>query len=193
MMGRVTTQPAPATARCFGNDDDLLGQYHDAEWGRPVHGEDALYERLVLEGFQVGLSWALILRRREALREAFEGFDSQAVARFTDDDVARLVQDPGLIRNRAKIRAAITNARAMGALHEAGGTLDGLVWAHVPAAHRRPRDWSEVPTDTPESQALAKDLKRAGFTFVGPVTAYAMMQACGLVNDHVLGCPAVDR
>ncbi len=180
------------SARCFGDGDPLYEAYHDTEWGVPVHGEAALFERIALEGFQSGLSWLTVLRKRPAFREAFAGFEPEAVARFGDEDVERLLSDAGIIRNRAKIRATITNARAVVALHEDGRTLDELFWSFAPpAAARRAAVPAEVPTRTPESIALSKTLKSLGFTFVGPTTAYAAMQACGLVDDHLATCPLV--
>lgn len=162
--------------------------YHDQEWGRVVHGESALYERLTLEAFQSGLAWITILRKREAFRRAFAGFDPDQVAAFTPGDEARLLADAAIVRNGAKIRAATANARAVVALREAGG-LDALVWSFAPEpAPRRPASTAQVPATTPESIALAKALKRGGFAFVGPTTAYAAMQACGLVDDHLQGC-----
>jgi DNA-3-methyladenine glycosylase I len=155
-----------------------------------VHGERELFERLVLEAFQTGLSWITVLRRREAFRLAFAGFNPEAVAAYTDVDVERLLQNRGIVRNRMKIEAAISNARALARLHGQSGTLEDIVWSHRPAGHRRPRTWADVPSQTEESAALTRALKQAGFRFVGPVTAYAAMQACGLVNDHLLGCPA---
>lgn len=169
-----------------GSAPDYLA-YHDEEWGVPVHGESALFERLTLEAFQSGLAWITILRKRPAFRSAFAGFDADAVAAFGDDDRERLLADAGIVRNRAKIDAALTNARAVVALRERGG-LDDLVWSHAPRAHRPPRSGAEVPATSPESVALAKALKKAGFAFVGPTTMYAAMQACGLVDDHVVGC-----
>ncbi|WP_084106351.1 DNA-3-methyladenine glycosylase I [Demequina sp. NBRC 110056] len=178
--------------RCFGAGDPLYEAYHDDEWGHPVHGDDALYERMVLEGFQSGLAWVTILRKREAFREAFARFSPPAVAAFTEKDVERLMEDAGIVRNRRKIEAAITNARAVVALQEAGGSLDDVVWSHRPAPREsRPADWTEVPASTDESKALAKELKSLGFVFVGPTTMYALMQACGLVDDHIAGCVAV--
>lgn len=163
-------------------------QYHDEEWGRLVTGESALYERLCLEAFQSGLSWITILRKRPAFREAFAGFDPEAVARFTDADRARLMADAGIVRNRAKIDAAIANARALLDLPD-GESLESLLLAHRPASERpAPRDISDVPAITPESTALAKALKKRGFRFVGPTTAYAMLQATGYVNDHLESC-----
>jgi DNA-3-methyladenine glycosylase I len=163
--------------------------YHDEEWGRPVHGDRALYERITLEAFQSGLSWLTILRKREGFRAAFDGFEPDAVARYGPDDAARLLADPGIVRNRAKVDAAITNARATVALREgAPGGLDALVWSFAPPRRDRRPGPGEVPATTPESVALAKALKRHGFVFVGPTTAYAAMQACGLVDDHLDGC-----
>jgi DNA-3-methyladenine glycosylase I len=162
--------------------------YHDDEWGRPVHGERALYERITLEAFQSGLSWLTILRRREGFRAAFSGFDADRVAGYDEQDVARLLTDTSIIRNAAKIRAAVTNARAVVRLREDGG-LDQLLWSHAPPSReRRPATLADVPAVTPESTALAKALRSHGFAFVGPTTAYATMQACGLVDDHVDGC-----
>ncbi len=177
--------------RCFGDGDPLYEAYHDTEWGIPVRGERELYERVSLEAFQSGLAWITILRKRPAFRAAFAGFDPERVARFTADDVARLLADAGIVRNRAKIEATIANARAMLGLWKRGETLTGLFWAHAPAAaaERRPLTWADVPTQTDESRALATALKAAGFRFVGPTTAYASMQACGLVDDHLAGCP----
>ncbi|MER0242539.1 DNA-3-methyladenine glycosylase I [Streptomyces sp. HSW2009] len=162
--------------------------YHDQEWGRPVHGDDALYERMCLEAFQSGLSWLTILRRRAGFRAAFADFRIKAVAEFTDEDVARLLADPGIIRNRAKIVSAINNARVAREL--AAGELDELIWSYAPdhADRPAPRTFAEVPAITPESTALARDLKKRGFRFIGPTTAYALMQACGLVNDHLADC-----
>jgi DNA-3-methyladenine glycosylase I len=162
--------------------------YHDQEWGVPVHGDRALYERFSLEAFQSGLSWITILRKREGFRAAFAGFDPVAVAGFGAADVERLLADAGIVRNRAKIDATIANARATLDLGEGG--LDDLVWSHAPAARPRPKLFADVPAVTPESTALAKALKRVGFRFVGPTTAYAAMQACGLVDDHLEGCIA---
>jgi len=186
----MTTTTVPF--RCFGTGDPLMEAYHDEEWGRPVHGEDALFERIALEGFQSGLSWAIVLRKRPGFREAFAGFDPVAVAAFGDDDVARLLADPGIVRNRLKIEATIQNARALVGLHEAGRTLDEVLWRHRPESVRpRPTTWEDVPATSPESVALAKELKSLGFRFVGPTTAYASMQACGIVDDHLVGCHSV--
>jgi DNA-3-methyladenine glycosylase I len=161
--------------------------YHDDEWGRPLHGVVPMFERLCLEAFQSGLSWLIILRKREGFRRAFAGFDPERVARFDDADTARLLADAGIVRNRAKIEAARRNARAVLDLEL---PLDELLWSFAPdpAGHRRPRTNAEVPAVTPESTAMAKELKRRGFSFVGPTTCYALMQATGLVNDHLDGC-----
>ena len=163
--------------------------YHDEEWGRPVREDTAIFERLCLEGFQSGLSWLIILRKRENFRAAFAGFDAAAVAAFGEADVGRLLADPGIVRNRAKINAVIVNARA--ALGLPGG-LSALVWKYADELALRttspPRTLADVPAVTPASKALSAELKRHGFTFTGPVTAYATMQACGIVNDHLADC-----
>ncbi len=177
--------------RCFGDGDPLYERYHDEEWGRPVTDERGLFERMALEGFQSGLSWLTILRKREAFRAAFAGFDPDAVARFTGRDVKRLLGDAGIVRNRAKIEATIANAAATVALRAGGPTLPDLVWeVHRPAPRATPpRTFADVPLQVPESVALAKDLRRRGFRFVGPTTLYALMQACGVVDDHLADCP----
>jgi DNA-3-methyladenine glycosylase I len=163
--------------------------YHDDEWGRPVREDGALYEKLCLEAFQSGLSWITILRKREAFRAAFAGFDVDRVAAFGPREVSRLLRDAGIIRNRAKIDATIANARAAVELRDSGGSLTDLIWSFAPSADRpAPRDIAGVPSATDESKELARELKRRGFRFVGPTTAYALMQACGLVNDHLEGC-----
>ncbi len=182
---------ADGLARCrwAGSTADYAA-YHDEEWGRAVHGERALYERFTLEAFQSGLSWLTILRKREAFRAAFAGFDPEVVARYGPTDRARLMGDAGIVRNNAKVDAAIANATAVLRLRDQGG-LDALVWSHRrPGRQRAPRSFADVPARTPESVALAKALKRNGFVFVGPTTAYAAMQACGIVNDHLAGCHA---
>ena len=175
-------------ARCAwaGSTPDYL-DYHDTEWGVPVHGEQALYERLTLEAFQSGLAWITILRKREGFRAAFAGFDPEVVAAFGEDDRARLMADTGIVRNRLKVNAAIHNAGAVLALRERGG-LDELIWSHAPGDHTPPTTTAELRATSPESVALAKGLKKAGFVFVGPTTMYAAMQACGLVDDHLVGC-----
>jgi DNA-3-methyladenine glycosylase I len=164
-------------------------RYHDEEWGRPEHDSRALYEKLCLEAFQSGLSWITILRKREAFRAAFAGFEPERVAAFGDADVARLMADAAIVRNRAKIEAAIANARAVLSLDV---PLSELLWSFAPdpAGRPAPRSSEDVPAVTPESTAMARELKRRGFRFVGPTTAYALMQACGLVNDHLAGCVA---
>ncbi len=162
--------------------------YHDDEWGRAVHGEVALYERLTLEAFQSGLSWLTILRKRESFRAAFEGFDPSVVAAFGPKQVARLMSDAGIVRNRRKIDATIQNARALLALHDDGESLDDLLWSFAPPARARPASLADVPATTPESTALSARLKAHGFVFVGPTTMYAAMQACGLVDDHLVDC-----
>ena len=165
---------------------DLYERYHDEEWGRPVTDDRGLYERMVLEGFQSGLSWLTILRKREGFRAGFAGFEIEAVARFGERDVERLLADSAIVRHRGKIEAAIANARAAAALDV---PLAELVWSFAPSGRRRaPRTRADLPAITPESTALSEELKRRGFRFVGPTTAYAAMQACGLVNDHVAGC-----
>jgi DNA-3-methyladenine glycosylase I len=182
---------AGAELRCFGGDDPLYRVYHDEEWGRPVRDEHGLFERISLEAFQSGLAWITILRKRDNFRAAFADFDPEAVAAFGEKDVARLLADAGIVRNRLKVEATIANARAVLALRDAGTSLPEVVWAHAPAPGRAaPAAWGDVPALTPESTALAKALKRHGFRFVGPTTAYASMQACGLVNDHLAGCVA---
>jgi DNA-3-methyladenine glycosylase I len=164
--------------------------YHDEEWGRPVRGDQVIFERLSLEAFQSGLSWLTILRKRENFRKAFAAFDPSAVAAFGPDDVQRLLSDPGIVRNRAKVNAVITNARA--ALTLPAGLSD-LVWSFAAGPAPPPRTLSDVPAQTPASKGLAAELRKHGFTFTGPVTAYATMQACGLVNDHLADCFARDR
>jgi DNA-3-methyladenine glycosylase I len=159
--------------------------YHDDEWGRPLRGVTAMFERISLEAFQSGLSWLVILRKRPAFRTAFAGFDPAAVAAFGDQDVARLLADAGIVRNRAKIEATVHNARAVLDLDV---PLDELLWSFAPAEHPRPATLADVPAVTPESTGMARELKRRGFRFVGPTTCYALMQAAGLVDDHVAGC-----
>ena len=185
-------------ARCFGDGDPLYEAYHDDEWGLEVRGEHELFERVTLEAFQSGLSWITVLRKRPAFRAAFADFDPRVVAGFGDADVDRLLADAGIVRNRAKITATIANARAVVGLWDQGRTLSELIWSHAPAtdaasatAGVRPVSWTDVPTQTDGSRALAKDLKAAGFRFVGPTTAYATMQACGLVDDHLAMCRVV--
>ncbi|TNC20803.1 DNA-3-methyladenine glycosylase I [Amycolatopsis alkalitolerans] len=174
-------------ARCpWGNSAPDYVAYHDTEWGVELHGRDALYERLCLEAFQSGLSWITILRKREAFRRAFARFAPKKVAKFGEADVARLLADASIIRNRRKIEAAITNARAVLDLDR---PLDELLWSFAPAGARpRPRSMADLPATTPESAAMARELKKRGFAFVGPTTCYALMQATGMVDDHLEGC-----
>jgi len=180
--------------RCpWGSAPEDYRSYHDDEWGRPVRGDDALFERLSLEAFQAGLSWLTILRKRAAFREAFVRFDPRVVARFEAADIERLMADAAIVRNRQKIEAVIGNARALLSLQEADRSLDDVVWSHQPPARLRPSSMADVPTRTVESAALSAELRRAGFRFVGPTTMYAAMQACGLVDDHLKDCHVVAR
>jgi DNA-3-methyladenine glycosylase I len=184
---------ADGRARCpWGASAPDYLAYHDEEWGRPVHGDVEIFERLTLEAFQSGLSWITILRKRPAFRAAFDGFDPARVAAYGEPDRQRLLADVGIVRNRAKVDAAITNARALLALQDTDGPdgLDRLVWSFAPPERPRPERLADVPATTPESVALAKTLKACGFVFVGPTTAYAAMQAMGLVDDHLAGCHA---
>jgi DNA-3-methyladenine glycosylase I len=174
--------------RCWPTSDPGYARYHDEEWGRPVRGERGVFERLCLEGFQSGLSWLTILRKRPAFREAFTGFDPDAVAAFGPADVERLLADAGIVRHRGKIEAAIANARATVALRATGEPLNELFWSHAPAVHRVPATVADWLPSTPESTTLARRLRGAGFRFVGPTTVYAAMQACGVVNDHLAAC-----
>jgi len=174
--------------RCWTSTDPAYLAYHDEEWGRPVTDERGLLERFCLEGFQSGLSWLTILRKRENFRTAFADFDPERVARFGRRDVERLLRDAGIVRHRGKIEAAIANAKGTLALRAAGTPLEELVWTHRPERSGTPRSLKDLPATTPESNALSKELKRAGFRFVGPTTVYAAMQACGVVNDHIAGC-----
>jgi DNA-3-methyladenine glycosylase I len=180
--------PDTGPIRCWTSSDLSYNVYHDEEWGRPVVDERGLLERLCLEGFQSGLSWLTILRKRENFRAAFAGFDPEQLARFGSRDIRRLLADAGIVRHRGKIEAAIANARGTIALREAGTPLHRLVWSHRPDPGRAPRTIRDLPSTTPESLALSKELKRAGFRFVGPTTVYAAMQACGVVNDHIASC-----
>jgi DNA-3-methyladenine glycosylase I len=174
--------------RCWTSKDPAYNAYHDAEWGRPVTDERGLLERFCLEGFQSGLSWLTILRKRDNFRKAFADFDPELVARFGKRDVERLLQDAGIVRHRGKIEAAIANARGTLALREAGTPLEEVVWRHRPKPQKAATSIYDLPATTPESDALSKELKRAGFRFVGPTTVYASMQACGVVNDHIARC-----
>jgi DNA-3-methyladenine glycosylase I len=183
----AVTRGADGRRRCFwGGSTPEYERYHDEEWGRPVTDDRGIFERLVLEGFQSGLSWLTILRKRENFRAAFANFEIDAVASFGARDVKRLLNDASIVRHRRKIEAAIANAKAAAALDV---PLAELVWSHAPSGRRRaPRELGDLPPLTPESTALSKELKRRGFRFVGPTTAYAAMQACGIVNDHLAGC-----
>jgi DNA-3-methyladenine glycosylase I len=170
-----------------GPDFELYRDYHDQEWGRPLHDGVALFERMSLEAFQSGLSWLIILRKRENFRRAFARFDIETVAGYADADVQRLMADQGIVRNRAKIEATIANARAAADLGSSAD-LSELLWSFAPSPRPRPTDGSEIPSATDESRAMARELKRRGFRFVGPTTAYALMQATGMVDDHIRGC-----
>jgi DNA-3-methyladenine glycosylase I len=177
-------------ARCpWGDGDPVMRAYHDDEWGRRVEGESAYLERLTLEAFQSGLSWRTILMKRPAFRVAFHDFDADRIAEYDEGDVERLMADAGIVRNRTKIEAATTNARATVALRAHGGLVD-LVEAHRPEAWTPPTTTDDIVPETPESKALSKSLKKAGFAFVGPTTMHALMQAIGLVDDHLVGCHA---
>ena len=186
--------PDDGRIRCHwaAGDSELYRDYHDQEWGRPLHGRVPLFERMSLEAFQSGLSWLIILRKRDNFRQAFDGFDIEKVARYDDADVQRLMADAGIVRNRAKIEATIANARAADGLDM---DLSELLWSYAPQRRARPVTLADVPATSPESVAMAKDLKRRGFRFVGPTTAYALMQATGMVDDHLAACwvPAVDE
>ena len=173
--------------RCPWGNLPALRDYHDTEWGMPVAGESAVFERLCLEGFQAGLSWLTILNKRERYREVFRGFDADVVAAYTDHDVERLMADPGIVRNRAKIEAARRNARATVELRADGG-LEAFIDAHAPDRTPTPADTEELPGSSPESAALSKALKKRGFAFVGPTTTYALMEATGIVDTHLTGC-----
>lgn len=190
------SRPAPLPDLVVGEDglarprwaarDPLLREYYDTEWGMPVRDERGLFERLSLEVFQSGLSWATILRKRPAFREAFDGFDPDRVAAYGPEDVARLLDDPGIVRNRSKVEATIVNARATVALRADGGLVD-LVWSFKSAVTPAPRTLAEIPSSSPESAALARELKRRGFAFVGPTTMFALMEAVGIVDTHLVG------
>jgi DNA-3-methyladenine glycosylase I len=173
---------------CLGAPELIV--YHDRVWGRPMHGERELFEMLTLESFQSGLSWLTILRKRDGFKRAFADWDVERVASYSGADVDRLLGDASLVRHRGKIEAAIANARAVVGLHEKGETLDALLWSFAPDDPRRrpPRIGDDLPSVTPESKAMAKELRRRGFRFVGPTTAYSLMEAAGIVNDHLAGC-----
>jgi DNA-3-methyladenine glycosylase I len=177
--------------RCFGNNDPLLAAYHDEEWGVPVHDDKALFEHLILDSFQAGLSWQIILHKRDNFRRVFEGFDPHLIARYTDDDVQRLLADAGIVRNRRKIEATIANAQAYLALVADVGSFDGYIWGFTNhQTHFGPPagTWKDVPTVSAESKAMSQSLKQRGFKFVGPTICYAFMQAVGMVDDHLVDC-----
>lgn len=189
-MTEETAQRCP-----WCGDDPLYQAYHDHEWGRPLHDDTRLFEMLTLEGAQAGLSWITILRKREGYRSAFAGFDPRKVAAFNDGDVARLLADPGIVRNRLKIASTITNARAVLELQARHGSLDSYLWRFVngvPIRNSR-QTMAEIPASTPLSDAMSKELKKLGFRFVGSTICYAFMQATGMVNDHLTGCFCYDR
>jgi DNA-3-methyladenine glycosylase I len=181
----------PTLHRCpWAGDDPLYVAYHDEEWGVPLRDDRALYELLVLEGFQAGLSWITVLRKREAFRRAFDGFDPESVARLAPRRIAALLRDPGIIRHRGKVEAAVANARAYLALRKEEGSFARFAWSFVGGAPRvnAPRSMADVPAETVESRALSKALRARGFSFVGPKSCYAFMQSAGLVNDHLTSC-----
>ena len=191
MTGARQHQSAPVPRRCaWCGDDPLYVAYHDHEWGEPLHDERRLFEMLVLEGAQAGLSWLTILRKREHYRRAFSGFDAEAVARYGARDVARLLNDRGIVRNRLKIEAAVRNARGVLAVREEAGSLGAFLWRYVDQQPLQParRSSAEVPCRTPTSQRMSVDLKKRGFSFVGPTICYSFMQAVGMVNDHTVDC-----
>jgi DNA-3-methyladenine glycosylase I len=178
-------------SRCsWSVSDPLYIAYHDEEWGVPEHDDRKLFEMLILEGAQAGLSWITILKRRETYRRAFDGFDAEIIARYDDAKVAALLSDPGIIRNRQKVAATIQNARAFLDVQDAFGSFDAYIWQFVGGSPRQNEftELSQIPAETPESRAMSKDLRKRGFSFVGPTICYAFMQACGLVNDHLVSC-----
>ena len=191
----MTSDPAPGRT-CWGPVDALMTAYHDGEWGVPCHDDRGLFERLMLEGFQAGLSWATILRKRENFRQAFDGWDARTIAAYGEGQVARLMADAGIVRNRLTVEGAIKNARAFIAATEEHGTFDRYIWSFVdgaPLVRPAPVTLSEVPAATPESDAMSKALRKRGFTFVGSTICYAFMQSVGMVNDHLAECPTRAR
>lgn len=191
MAGQTPLECPAMTIRCdWADGHALLEEYHDAEWGVPEHDDRALFEKLILDGAQAGLSWLTILKRREGYRRAFEGFDPERIARYGERDVERLLADPGIIRNRQKVRSAVGNARAFLDLVGETGSFSEYLWSFVDGAPvvNRYRRHADIPATTPVSERLSKDLKRRGFSFVGPTIVYAYMQAVGMVNDHVVDC-----
>jgi DNA-3-methyladenine glycosylase I len=181
--------------RCWNTDDPLYVKYHDEEWGSPVHDDRTLFEFLTLEGFQAGLTWELILKRRVALKKAFGNFNAEKIARYVDKDVERLMNDPGVIRNRAKILATINNAGRVKAVRKEFGSFDAFIWKFVQGRtiNHALRDFSDLPAESEESRAMSKELKKRGFKFVGPTICYAFMQAVGMVNDHLIHCFRYDQ
>ena len=188
--------PKPPTEKrlvCWGEAGPLDAAYHDGEWGVPCHDDQQLFERLMLEGFQAGLSWTTILAKRENFARAFEGWDAARIANYGSDDTARLLADPGIVRNRLKVHGAVQNAQAFLRLQAEHGTFDGYIWslvANLPENRPAPRNHDEMPATTPESDAMSRALKAAGMTFVGSTICYAFMQSTGMVNDHLADCPA---
>ncbi len=177
--------------RCWGDNDPLMAAYHDDEWGVPVHDDRALFEHLTLDGFQAGLSWRIILGKRDAFRKAFDHFEPRIVAAYGDEDLIRLGSDPGIVRNKLKIKATVSNAAAFLTIQEEFGSFDTYIWGFTSGKtlYAKPaRTWQELPTASPEAEAMAADLKTRGFKFVGPTICYAFMQAVGIVDDHLLGC-----
>jgi DNA-3-methyladenine glycosylase I len=176
--------------RCWDTDNPLYVKYHDEEWGTPVHNDRTLFEFLTLEGFQAGLTWELILKRRAALRKAFDNFNPEKIARYVDEDVERLMNDPGVIRNRAKIMAAINNSGRFREVRKEFGSFDAFIWKFVQGRtiNHALRDFSNLPAESEESRAMSRELKKRGFKFVGPTICYAFMQAVGMVNDHLVHC-----
>jgi DNA-3-methyladenine glycosylase I len=178
---------------CWGDGSPLMAEYHDREWGVPCHDDHLLFERLMLEGFQAGLSWETILKKRENFARAFDGWDAAGMAAYGPDEIARLMADPGIVRNRLKVEGAVKNARAFLVLQEQHASFNAFIWSFVggaPLLRPAPASFSDVPATTAVSEAMSKALKRSGFTFVGPTICYAFMQSVGMVNDHLAGCPA---
>lgn len=187
----MTTHDDRKTRCAWSLGDPLYVAYHDEEWGTPVHDDRELFERLMLEGFQAGLAWITILRKREHFYRAFDGWDAEKIAGYGPDDIARLLADPGIVRNRLKVNGAVQNANAYLRVREEFGSFDRYIWSFTggsPLLRPAPATLADVPVTTPESDAMSKDLKRRGFTFVGSTICYAYMQSVGMVNDHVVGC-----
>jgi DNA-3-methyladenine glycosylase I len=189
-LSPITVKGEDGNKRCpWCVSDPQYMNYHDTEWGKPVTDDQLLYEKLCLEGFQAGLSWLTILRKRENFREAFQGFDPEVVAQFRSRDITRLMKNEGIVRNRMKIEATITNAKATLKVQDELGTLSSLIWSFAPTKPKKaPRTLADVPATSPESVAMSKELLKRGFKFVGPTTMYAAMQSLGLVNDHLATC-----